>query len=188
MIDDVAGAVRARRKAMPRVRRWLWVVAGSLLMVAMVPVGAAGLWLLRGTAEASQGGASPYAAVDGALGGLDPWGHPDLIGTGRYLSREHFGELRARLLALRHLLVDGGHGYRLVLFDSHTTADGDRAVVTVNVAVELPITVGGNTGQAMTDALPWTFRTVLTSGLGSGWKVDGFDAPPLCEVYIECGR
>jgi hypothetical protein len=176
---------QARSEPLPPRRRLLLIVVLAavvgLVGCCAVPVG---LWLVVGTAHASKGGESPGAAVQGALGGLDRWSGDELDGVGRYLSSAHFEELRDRLKRIRQQFVDADPTYTVVARDFREVVDGRRATVTVDIALRWET---GRSGAvfATGEARPWVFRTVL-GRFGSGWKVDGFDTPDMCGVYIRC--
>jgi hypothetical protein len=178
--DQARPASRLSRRRL----RWLLVVLAAVSLVACcaVPVG---VWLVVGTLHASKGGESPGAAVQGALGGLDRWAGDDLDGVGRYLSSAHFEELRDRLKQIRQQFLNDDPTYTVVARDFREVVDGRRATVTVDISLRWDMTGGPGTLFGMGESRPWVFRTVL-GRFGSGWKVDGFDTPVMCDVYVHC--
>jgi hypothetical protein len=160
----------------------VFVAAVSLAACCAVPVG---VWFVVETLHASKGGESPGAAVQGALGGLDRWTGDELDGAGRYLSSAHFEELRARLKQIRQQFMDDDPTYTVVATDFREVVDGRRATVTADIALRWDMKGGSGTLFGTGESRPWVFRTVL-GRFGSGWKVDSFDTPDMCDVYVRC--
>ncbi len=169
-----------------RRRRWVLFALPVVLLVGLVAVPVA-VFVMAATLRASEGAGSPLAAVVGAMGGLDRWGADDeLVGVGRYISSEHFDEVRGRLIELRHQLVNRGYAAVMEIgpAQERRTAD-DRATVIVEYRVSA--TLPGQTLSADSEYHPWTFQTVLASRFhGGGWKVDAIDAPDICGTYLRC--
>jgi hypothetical protein len=164
---DVAGAARAASS-------WLWavLVAAALVVACAVPVG---LWVVAATVRASEGRTTPLVAVYGVMWQMDPWSEEDLIGAGRFLSSDHFEELRQRFIDIRDTFMARGNFVELELTNGAESIDGSSATVTMDVAAvyaaDRGLTMHGNSHR-------WTFDVVLARGLSRGWKIDAFEAQP----------
>jgi hypothetical protein len=168
-----------------RLRFRLLVVLAGVLATLVFYGAPLGVWFASETMRASQGGESPGAAVEGALGGLDRWAGDDLDGVGRYLSDDHYDELHARLSQIRQQFLHDDPTYVVVATNFREVVEGRLATVTVDISLRWDMHGGAGTTFASGESRPWVFRTVL-GRFGSGWKVDGFDPPDLCQVYIRC--
>jgi hypothetical protein len=185
MNDDVeaGGPISPPRRG--KSARWK-VIAAVVAVVVCAPVVVGGWlllgWFVKGTADASAGGKTPSAAVRGVFNALSPWADADAFHVLAYVCHERSGELRDRVRKIRGEVASvKGADLTLTRFIETPTDGGVR--VSVMVVAVMPVPGDGGL-SSHSEPREWRFDTV---GGGESWKVCGFEAPEICEVYLRCG-